>query len=81
MVVRIGNRVYEIQGTAYGAFPCWTLIRHAGRPMTRRNFMRLPDDEKQILFESVQRHVAEVVEQLSADFEINIARTAARAVG
>lgn len=63
MIVRVGNRTYEIQGMAYGAFPCWVLIRHAGRPMTRRNFMRLRDDEKQMLLEYVEQHIAEVTTQ------------------
>jgi hypothetical protein len=58
MIVTVGGKEYVIEGILLGGqVPAWKLIKQDGKPMTHDLFNRLPDADKRVLTEHVQRHI------------------------
>jgi hypothetical protein len=56
--VTVGGKEYLFDGMLLGGqIPAWKFVRYAGKPMTHDQFAALPDTDKIVLTEYVERHI------------------------
>lgn len=60
MAVQVGGVVYELEGVLYARMPSCSLRKAGGKPITQQDFDRLSGNDRALLLELIERHIAAV---------------------